>query len=283
MIQFSENGIWAEYAKWLASKIKPESIQNELDNLRWIGSDILELSEDRIIEDRVVKIMRDRKWKLSTAYKLRRSLKKFYYWAYEWQKLKTGPAPYQRFYASKGPRPEPKYLIDEDIQKILGNPFISVRDALLIRLTYYSGARRSEICAMNVDDFDRDRNALHIRHGKQDRFRWVSIDAGTAAILNHYIDGLRIHGHAKPGDPLFVVQGFRRITGHHMWRVVKLNAKRVHKQCTPHALRHSIARNILVNGGTVAHVQHHLGHRSASQTLQYTHLLDDDVQKFLKP
>jgi site-specific recombinase XerD len=282
MIQFSDDEIFRRYAQWLAQKIAPPSIENELHLIGAFGCNALEYSEDRIIEQRVLRVASDRKWRLPTAYKLRTALKKFYYWAYEWEKVRSGRTPYQKFFATKGPTPEPKYLIDEDIQKLIGNPFASVRDSLLMRLTYYSGARRSEICALNVGDFDRDKATLHIRHGKGDRWRYVTIDRGTAELLRGYIDGLRSHGHASPGDPLFVVFGFKRISGHHLWRTIKMNAKRIGKQCTPHALRHSIGRQILANGGTVAHVQHHLGHRSASQSLQYIHLLDKDVTPYLK-
>lgn len=282
MIQFSADGMWLRYQKWLGEKLVDSSIDNEIYLLSRIGNDILELTEDRIIHDRINRVADKRGWKEATAYKLREAVKKFYYWAYEWEKIRTGRTPYQKFFASKGPKPEPRYLIDEDIQKMIGNPFISVRDSLLIRLTYYSGARRSEIVALNVDDFDPDTEQIHIRHGKRDKWRHVKIDHGTAELLKSYLEGFKAHGHANPGDPMFVVWGFKRMTGHHMWRTIRLNAQRVGKQCNPHALRHSIGRQILRNGGTVAHVQHHLGHASASQSLQYIHLLDDDVTGFLR-
>jgi integrase len=187
MIQFSQDGLWLRYAEWLKKKLADSSIKNELKLLSYCGFDIIEQTEDRIIEDRVLAVESGRGWHKPTTYKLRTYLKKFYYWLYEWEKIKSGRTPYQRFFATKGPRPEPRWLIDEDIQKMIGNPFMSVRDSLLVRLTYYSGCRRSEICALNVDDFDPKTETLHIRHGKRDKWGHVKIDSGTASLLKSYI------------------------------------------------------------------------------------------------
>ena len=279
MIHFSEDGILISYEQWLNTLgLKKSSVWDEMHFIRMLPG-LHNETEDRVIAHRIDRLAESREWKSPTSYKCRCAVKRHFYWIYEWEKLKEGRTPYQKFYARKGPKPEPAFLTDEQIQKIIGNPFISVRDSVLVRCTYYSGCRRSEICALNVEDF-RD-GQFHVRHGKGDLWRWVQLDPQTATLVTIYIEGLKAAGHGNPKDPLFVVQGYRRMTPHRMWKRIQYLGELVGLKCRPHVLRHSIARTILLNGGNLPAIQTHLGHRSSSQTLSYSHLLPADVKRYL--
>ena len=268
------------YEGWLKTiGLKDSSVWDELHFIKMLPGLDAE-TEDRIIDGKISLLSDTRKWAAPTAYKCRCAFKRFFYWLYDWDKVKSGRVPFQKFYASKGPRPEPSYLTDDKIQKILGNPFLSVRDSLLVRVTYYSGCRRSEICALNIEDIQGKQ--LHIKRGKRDLWRYVELDDQTATLLSVYIEGLKAQGHGNPGDPLFVVQGWNRMKPHRMWKLIQLAGLRADLKCRPHVLRHSIGRQIIINGGSLPAVQQHLGHRSPSMTMQYIHLTPSDAARFLK-
>jgi len=249
--------------------------------------DPLKLTEDKEVETLVQNLAKGRPWKaawqLPSTHKCRHALKRFYYWAYEWEKLCSGRTPYQTFYCRKGEKKEPKFLIEEKIEKIYCNPFLRMSDVLLVRLFYISGLRLSDMQRLNVEDFDAHTNMLHIKKSKREKWRWVKIDVKTAVFLKVYIHSLKIQGHGAPADPMFPSQyTWRRMAAHRMSRRIVKAGEMVGIDVYPQMLRHSTARGILLNGGTLGHVQRHLGHASPSQTLQYTHMVEEDLGPVLE-
>lgn len=277
--------VFEKYRAWLVTKEKENSADNELHNLkllyRELNDDLLaKVTDDKTADQLCNNLSKNRNWSQATSFKCKKALKKFFYWAYEWERICTGRTPYQRNYAKKGPRPEPKYFIREQAVKLYANPFLNFRDVVLMRLAFVSGIRRASLSALNVQDVQDGK--IHVANAKGDKWSYVSIDGTTSALLTVYIEGLKENDHGSQEDPLFPVpKTWRRMTGNRIYKRVVHAGKEAGIESHPHMFRHSCGREILLNGGNLGHVQHHLMHSSSSQTLQYVHMTETDVEKHL--
>ncbi|MCK4246340.1 tyrosine-type recombinase/integrase, partial [Candidatus Bipolaricaulota bacterium] len=84
-------------------------------------------------------------------------------------------------------------LSKEDVRKLVDSA-ISVRDRVLIKMLYYTGMRREEVCNLGVEDVDLLKPQIAIQ---QSRARTVPIPKDLARDLRTLI------GHRKSG-PVFV-------------------------------------------------------------------------------
>jgi integrase/recombinase XerD len=146
-----------------------------------------------------------------------------------------------------------------------------VRDAALVGVLYVTGARRSEVAALELGDYDADTGALTIRHGKGNKQRVVYVTNGAKQALD---DWLTVRG-ADPG-PLFVAinKGGRilahGITGQAIARILRKRADQAGvDEMTPHDLRRTMVGDMLDAGADLATVQKVCGHASPTTTARY--------------
>lgn len=143
------------------------------------------------------------------------------------------------------------------------------RDQTLIRCLYSSGARISELVALQWKDVEptKDGAILHLM-GKGGKQRASGISKDTYAAL------LAVR---KPGIDL--VFDCDRTTAH---RAIKAAAKKagITKPVSPHWFRHSHASHSIANGASVVAVKDQLGHASLQTTTIYAHS-DESSSKYL--
>lgn len=301
---FKQASVFDKYEAYLKSiSLSPSSVLDELTYIRKLYQQLnddllLRITTDKAAEDLVKslsrndsmstilpdsgRIYRKRAWSQPSEHKCRKALKRFFYWAYEWERILSGLAPYQNAPSKKGPKPEPKFLLPQEITKIYGNPFLSIRDALAVRLFYVASGRRTAMSDVRVGDIDFKTRMIRYKKTKGDKWLWVKIDKKTCLLLRFYIDGLKAWGHGGMDDPILpAYKKWTPVSSHRLYKVVRTAGEKAGIHAYPHKLRHSTARSILKNGGTIAHVKRHLGHSSESQALQYTHLIEDDVKPYI--
>src|SRR6185437_14986033 len=63
-----------------------------------------------------------------------------------------------------------------------------VRNRAIIAIASRSGLRVGEVLALKPKDIDLDRGTVTVQHGKGDKRRVVGLDAGTAALVAHWLD-----------------------------------------------------------------------------------------------
>ncbi len=172
-------------------------------------------------------------------------------------------------------RRAPRVLTIEEAQRLVEacpqGSFAARQERLLVLVLYGCGLRTAELCALRVQDIDRERSELFVRAGKGDRQRIVPIpDAVMTALRAHLLD----RGGAR--GPLFRTRVKRRpLTALHVCGVVEEVAARagIAPGVTPRTLRHSFATHLMDRGVDLAVIASLMGHRSPSETGVYLHVL----------
>lgn len=182
----------------------------------------------------------------------------------------------------------PKPLTEEEVDRLLSavsqgeGPEVE-RDRAMLELLYATGARVSELVAMNVGDAHLIEGGGYVRcFGKGSKERVIQIHDGAVAVLKEFLD----HGRStlvrdKQEEALFVNQRGERLTRQGCWLLLRSLAKRAGIQgpVTPHTLRHSFATHMLRGGASLRQVQEWLGHASIATTQIYTHLTNQHLRE----
>lgn len=145
------------------------------------------------------------------------------------------------------------------------------RDRLILLLLYGCGLRTSELCQLNLDDLDHQRQELRIRQGKGDRARNVPVPEAVWTQLLAYLAERK----GKRGALLRTWTKHVRLRPIDICEVVSAAAQRaeLNVELTPKMLRHSFATHLMDRGVDVAVIASLMGHRSARETGVYLHRL----------
>lgn len=179
----------------------------------------------------------------------------------------------------------PKAISITDIEKLLdssgpldahlANP-IQLRDRAILELMYATGARVSEIVALDVDDvLDSEMVRLFGKGGKE---RVVPIGGYAQRAVDIYLTRTR-PGLNTVGTPaLFLNQRGSRLSRQSIWQIISDAAARAELVVSPHTIRHSFATHLLQGGADVRVVQELLGHSSVATTQIYTLVTIDSLR-----
>lgn len=140
------------------------------------------------------------------------------------------------------------------------------RDKLLLRLIYAAGLRVGEVCGLVWGDLASN-GVLHIRQGKGQKERFITLSDGMVDRLNTHRNG------AGPDEPMFVSQKGGKLDETAVHRIVKSAAAAagISADASAHWLRHSHASHALDRGATIVEVRDTLGHSSIATTNKYLH------------
>lgn len=176
-------------------------------------------------------------------------------------------------------RPErlPHYLSEEETHRLFEAVKGSPRDSAIVHVLAFGGLRVGELCHIDLQDVEFDRNLLHVRSGKGDKDREVVIEERTRGALDRYLADRTIAGVGSsrlfPVGPVTVERMVRKAA----------RAAAIPRRVTPHTLRHTLATALLSRGCDIRYIQKLLGHASVATTQIYTHVdtqaLRDAYQK----
>ena len=162
-----------------------------------------------------------------------------------------------------------------------------LRDVALLELLYGTGARVSEVCALDVDDIRPvlDDPELGLRLvGKGDKERIVPLGNYAAKAVNAWlVRGRPSWAGAGHGDhALLLNTRGRRLSRQSAWAVIRRAGQAAGldvEHLSPHSLRHSYATHLLDGGADVRVVQELLGHSSVTTTQIYTLVTADHLRE----
>jgi integrase/recombinase XerD len=183
----------------------------------------------------------------------------------------------------------PNVLSLKEVEVLLETPqphdHFGIRDKAMLELLYATGIRVSELIGLEIDNVQLSMGFVRCNGNKE---RIIPIGRTASEAIKHYLEeGRPRFVSTKHQDhALFLNHQGKRLTRQGFWKILKKLTKEagIHKELTPHTLRHSFATHLIENGADLRAVQEMLGHADISTTQIYTQVtktkLKDVYSKF---
>ncbi len=185
----------------------------------------------------------------------------------------------------KLPRPLPKSLSEEEVERLLEQPelddCLEFRDRTMLEMLYACGLRVSELCALQLVQVSVNQGVVRV-FGKGSKERLVPMGEEALDWLQRYMAGPRAELlRDRPCDALFPSKRGQQMTRQTFWYRIKIYAQRaeIKKPLSPHTLRHAFATHLLNHGADLRVVQLLLGHSDLTTTQIYTHVARARMQE----
>jgi integrase/recombinase XerD len=171
----------------------------------------------------------------------------------------------------------PKALTVDEIERLVeapdrGTP-LGRRDRALLEFAYATGARVSEITALDELDVDLEEGAA-VLTGKGGKQRMVPVGHHAVEAVRDWLpDRAALRRSGPDGAAVFLNARGTRLTRQGVFGVVRKAARGAGiapSRVSPHVLRHSAATHMVEGGADLRTVQQLLGHASISTTQVYT-------------
>ena len=276
------------YEAWLAQekRVAVNTLSSYLRDVRqfadWAGQehlDITQMSQDDI---RFYAQHLERKGKSNaTIVRSVAALKSFYTYLISIRVVQINPA--KGFSPSRAERKLPAILSNHEVDLFLEQPDPSdskgCRDKAMLELLYATGIRVSELISLDVQDLNLSASFLRCRGRSKERV--VPLYKGAVRVMAAYINDVRPQLLENPGETaLFVNMNGERMSRQGFWKIVKCYQDKagIHKDITPHTLRHSFAAHLLENGADLKSIQEMLGHADISATQIYAQVINQKLR-----
>jgi site-specific recombinase XerD len=160
--------------------------------------------------------------------------------------------------------------IEALIKACSGRAPSGIRNRALIAVAWRSGLRIGEVLALQPKDIDLASGTLIVQRGKGGKRRVVGLDAGTAALVQRWIDVRRKRG-IDGRSLVFSTLNGATIQQSYVRHLLPRLARRagIDKRVHAHGLRHAYAVELEREGATVSAIRDLLGHSSLAVTDRY--------------
>ena len=203
--------------------------------------------------------------------------------------------PMKEILSRKVPLRLPKALTINQVTSLIeaalaNDKIVSLRDKAILEILYSSGARVSEVVAINVNDVavvaagGEEIRIVKLR-GKGGKERVVPLGSFSVKAIDDYLVRVRpllaSKGSTGKSEALFLNQRGSRMSRQSTWQIVVDAAKHIglREGISPHVLRHSFATHLLDGGADIRVVQELLGHSSVTTTQIYTLITIDKIRE----
>lgn len=265
--------IIGEYLEYL--ELEKGLSQNTIDAYRRDLSDFAQNVEDihtinRMNINAYVRTLRERKLAPTSVIRKVASLRGFFKWATSSGILEKNPA--ATLEQPKTPQRLPKVVSIKEIDEMLHNNLTPL-EHVMMELLYSCGLRVSELVNLKLNDIDL--SSKYIRcFGKGSKERIIPIGEQAKAMLQEYFPtrDLLVKKYNLATKNLLIKDNGHFVTRQDVYNFIHAQGKLIHKNISPHTLRHSFATHLLENGADLRVVQELLGHSDVSTTQLYTHI-----------
>ena len=176
----------------------------------------------------------------------------------------------------KSPKVEkklPEILSIQEVDNLLKQPDLTtpkgIRDKAMLELLYATGMRVSELIHLEVSDVNLQMGYVVCQENKE---RIIPVGNVSKEALDLYLDkGRDVFVKDDNENALFTNCSGKAMSRQGFWKMLKGYAEEagIHRDITPHTLRHSFAVHMLQNGADIRSVQEMLGHSDISTTQVY--------------
>lgn len=172
----------------------------------------------------------------------------------------------------KLPQKLPKVMTLNEIEDILKNN-LTIIQKVIIELLYGCGLRVSELIGLKINNFDMSAKYL-TAFGKGSKERIIPLGTKAINALTEYLKyrEFLIKKYKLDTKTLLISDSGRCLNRQDVYNFIHEQGKKIHKNISPHTLRHSIATHLLENGADLRVVQELLGHSDVATTQLYTHV-----------
>ena len=209
------------------------------------------------------------------------ALKSFYLYMMSIKAVQVNPA--KGFTPNRVERKLPAILSNHEVDLFLEQPDSSdakgCRDKAMLELLYATGIRVSELISLDVQDLNLSASFLRCRGKSKERI--VPLYKGAVRAVAAYVNDVRPQLLESPEETaLFVNMNGERMSRQGFWKIVKCYQDKagIHKDITPHTLRHSFAAHLLENGADLKSIQEMLGHADISATQIYAQVVNQKLR-----
>ena len=198
------------------------------------------------------------------------SLRGFFKWAYAMNIIDKNPA--STLEQPKVPQRLPKVITLKEIEEMLHSGLTPL-EHVIMELLYSCGLRVSELVNLKMTDVDM--SSRYVRcFGKGSKERIIPMGEEAKRVLETYYPEreLILKKFNLNTKKLLINEHGRFINRQDVYTFIHNRGKLIHKNISPHTLRHSFATHLLENGADLRVVQELLGHSDVSTTQLYTHI-----------
>ena len=198
------------------------------------------------------------------------SLRGLFRWAYAMNIITKNPA--STLEQPKVPQRLPKVITLKEVEEMLHSGLIPL-EHVMMELLYSCGLRVSELVNLKITDIDM--SSKYIRcFGKGSKERISPMGEEARKVLEEYYPerDLVLKKYNLSTKRLLINSSGRFINRQDVYTFIHNRGKLIHKNISPHTLRHSFATHLLENGADLRVVQELLGHSDVSTTQLYTHI-----------
>lgn len=265
--------IIGEYLEYL--ELEKGLSQNTLEAYR---RDLSEFSQgvedikkvDRMSINMFIRKLRENKLAPSSIIRKIASLRGFFKWASSTGIIDKNPA--STLEQPKVPQHLPKVVSIKEIEEMLHNNLTPL-EHVIMELLYSCGLRVSELVNLKTNDIDL--SSKYVRcFGKGSKERIIPIGEIAKKAVTEYMPerDFLVKKYNLNTKLLLIQNSGRLITRQDVYTFIHAQGKLIHKNISPHTLRHSFATHLLENGADLRVVQELLGHSDVSTTQLYTHI-----------
>lgn len=195
----------------------------------------------------------------------------------------AGSNPARGVSTAKVERKLPQVLTSREVELFLEQPSCTdlkgYRDRAMLELLYATGIRVSELIGLQVDDVNLRGGFLRCPGKGKERI--IPLYPAAVRALSDYTKKIRPQLVDDPEQTvLFVNMNGEPMSRQGFWKLVKYYQEKagIHKEITPHTLRHSFAAHLLENGADLHSIQEMLGHADISSTQIYSQLINQKIK-----
>ena len=231
------------------------------------------------IREWMAELHADNRKKTSIARKLA-SLRTFFQFLVREGVLENNPA--KLVATPRVERKLPTHLSMEDAVRFIETPDLNTdlgkRDRAILEFLYATGMRVGELVNLNLKDIDFRERLVRVT-GKRKKQRILPFGEPALQALMYYLNETRptFLNNCPPAErdeqAVFLNYQGTRITTRSVGRMVDKYIKLctdIHRDISPHSLRHSFATHLLDSGADLRDIQELLGHARLSTTQIYT-------------